>query len=692
MGDGLAALRTLSHCPTDTPDDRALQSVLQARAYLALGAPSQAYQALATPAALPLAGVHALLRLRALVAMAGAPGQTSAAAQAALAMAGGLPASFQAEARYRWAAAQRLMLNDPGPTLHRATLQALAGDDAHPSVIPRALAELSRMDGTDAGWDRRLLVRWGHTAEGRRAVDRLSPTRLARTDRVARAEALFAARAYDLQQVEDRWLLTQGDDPGGVQAAHLRLGITGLRIQDDAQAAVGHLEAALEGPDAKVTAQAQYRLIYGYGRLARWAEGAAAAQTYLRTKPSHGRWKRARYQVGRLWHQAGQWAKAARSLEAMVAELERDQATWRWFIGWAWYRADACARADAVFAQLAPDENTLVGAKALYWRARCALVHGDRRRASIYLATLRSRAPVTYYGALGHALATAEGLTVLGMARPPRLSSDAPTLGWSVPAASEPDARAVRLLVRAGYPRLARPAADRLAPHLNEADQGALEQAVERFGLRWQRGSHQRVPWRENLLGQSAQTLRAAFPPAYLEVVRAAARAEGISPWWLLGHMLQESRFRERARSHAGALGPMQVLPRTGRRIAARLGFPQGDFFDDELYRPGVAVRHAAWYLAALRRDYGGNVLFAIAAYNGGPRRMGAHAAAHPTLDHPTLIEELGAHETRNYVRKVADHYLRFAAIYGSQAEYEAAISAVTRPQRAPVPLGEVRF
>ena len=51
------------------------------------------------------------------------------------------------------------------------------------------------------------------------------------------------------------------------------------------------------------------------------------------------------------------------------------------------------------------------------------------------------------------------------------------------------------------------------------------------------------------------------LPPAYLALARAAGRAYDVSPWWLLSHMLQESRYKERARSHALALGPMQIIP-----------------------------------------------------------------------------------------------------------------------------------
>ena len=127
---------------------------------------------------------------------------------------------------------------------------------------------------------------------------------------------------------------------------------------------------------------------------------------------------------------------------------------------------------------------------------------------------------------------------------------------------------------------------------------------VEEWGVRWGRQSrkNRRIPWREGFEKLSDEQRQNALPPAYLALARAAGRAYDISPWWLLSHMLQESRYKERARSHALALGPMQIIPRTGRIIAQNIGFPKGQFLDEELFVPGVALRQAAWYLAQLGR------------------------------------------------------------------------------------------
>ena len=136
----------------------------------------------------------------------------------------------------------------------------------------------------------------------------------------------------------------------------------------------------------------------------------------------------------------------------------------------------------------------------------------------------------------------------------------------------------------------------------------------------------------------------------------------------------------------------MQVLPRTGRRIAMRLGFPSGDFFEDRLYEPGVGLRHAAWYLEALRREYSGNVMLAIGAYNGGPLRMSQHLRVIGEQPFDVIVEEMGAHETRNYTRKVTDHLVRNTEMYADDREREAILKSLALPREAPKSRGETRF
>jgi len=524
-----------------------------------------------------------------------------------------------------------------------AGLEALLDE---PLVAPRALERLYALTA-DVRWLRRLRTDHGGSPEGRRApVVKLSDEETAR-----RAEALFIARAYDLAEPAFQTVL-RGGTSEAQQRAHLRLATMRMRLRERYGEALDHTVKAATGPDAALASRARYRRGLVLGQLERWDEAVAVMRTV------RGRYTtRAAYQVGRLLHQAGRYREAVRAHERFLTKKLRDPDMYRWFLGWAHYRGGDCPAARAVWAPMADHPNLLVGPKALYWTARCHSKESHDTRARRTLGSLLDRAPLSYYGLLGRVLAG-------GSADIPR-----PELR---PA---PHPRRALALAEVGYPELSR------APY-------------ETAGREWRRLPlrTRRLPWEHALAERSEDEVSAAYRTPYLELARAAGSLHGVSPWWLLPHMLQESRFRARARSHAGALGPMQVLPRTGRRIAERIGFPAGDFLPSRLYSPGVALRHAAWYLGALRHEFRGNLLMAVAAYNGGPRRVAEHLRRHRDLSFDEMVEEIGAHETRNYARKVADHIVRYATLYGTDSERRALLTSLRPPDRVPEPRGELRF
>jgi soluble lytic murein transglycosylase-like protein len=100
----------------------------------------------------------------------------------------------------------------------------------------------------------------------------------------------------------------------------------------------------------------------------------------------------------------------------------------------------------------------------------------------------------------------------------------------------------------------------------------------------------------------------------------AAARENDFEPMLLLAVIAVESGGHAFAVSPVGALGLMQLLPRTGAEIAARLDIrwrgPQ------TLFDPYVNVRLGAAYLRELADRYDGELSTALVAYNWGPGRI----------------------------------------------------------------------
>ncbi len=146
------------------------------------------------------------------------------------------------------------------------------------------------------------------------------------------------------------------------------------------------------------------------------------------------------------------------------------------------------------------------------------------------------------------------------------------------------------------------------------------------------------------------------LPRAYEWLVVPAARRYGLDPNLLLAVMRVESAYQKHIVSYAGAVGLMQIMPRTGQLIAHTLG--HDDFTPADLLDPDLNLEFAAWYLTSLIRRFDGHLPLAIAAYNGGPhnvRRWIQEGAAETPLD--VLLERIPYTQTHRYVRKVLVHY-----------------------------------
>lgn len=146
------------------------------------------------------------------------------------------------------------------------------------------------------------------------------------------------------------------------------------------------------------------------------------------------------------------------------------------------------------------------------------------------------------------------------------------------------------------------------------------------------------------------------FPLAYLGTFASSARTWDIPLQWSLAVARQESAFMPDARSTAGAIGIMQILPGTARLTARRQGLNYDGW--RQLNQPIANIRLGSAYLGSLLRQFNNNRVIASAAYNAGPARVAAWV--NPALPLDVWIETLPFPQTRNYVENV----LMFAAIY----------------------------
>jgi len=148
----------------------------------------------------------------------------------------------------------------------------------------------------------------------------------------------------------------------------------------------------------------------------------------------------------------------------------------------------------------------------------------------------------------------------------------------------------------------------------------------------------------------------------YLAAAAAQAKAQGIDLRLLLAVIQQESSFDPEAKSPAGAVGLMQLLPET----AAWLGLKD----EAGLTVPEINIRYGAKYLKYLwgkfaegspanlsREDIGSpGAQIALAAYNAGPGNVKKYCGVPPFA------------ETQSYVRKVTGYFIRYSDVIGAEA------------------------
>ena len=131
------------------------------------------------------------------------------------------------------------------------------------------------------------------------------------------------------------------------------------------------------------------------------------------------------------------------------------------------------------------------------------------------------------------------------------------------------------------------------------------------------------------------------YPLSYASIVRAHAANYHIDPALLAAVIEQESKFHAEAKSSAGAIGLMQLLPDTAKGIAVHTGGSK--FVVSDLYNPEINVRYGAWYLHHPMQKYGNEDL-ALAAYNAGQQNVDRWRARGQGIQFS---------ETREYVGKV---------------------------------------
>jgi len=141
------------------------------------------------------------------------------------------------------------------------------------------------------------------------------------------------------------------------------------------------------------------------------------------------------------------------------------------------------------------------------------------------------------------------------------------------------------------------------------------------------------------IIGCNSSTHLSRQARLYSNTISIYSRIYDVEPELIHAIVRQESCFNEGAHSRVGAIGLMQLMPRTA--LDLRINDP---------WNPEHNIQGGVKYISQMMRRFDGEAKLAIAAYNAGPGNVRKYKGIPPFK------------ETRKYVKKVYAEYQRLKA------------------------------
>ncbi|OGW62628.1 MAG: hypothetical protein A2V83_10130 [Nitrospirae bacterium RBG_16_64_22] len=485
-------------------------------------------------------------------------------------------------------------------------------------------------------------------------------------DRLVRARRLFDQKRYPAAAEEFLSLLKESPSD------------TVLRYAARAQFARGRYSEAASlfdrwvkrasTPEAR--AEGRWWVMRAYGRIDRLDQVDRVLAAFADEEKETVWFGRALILRGKLRLDEGSREEAKSSFRRAAGEFPQDEMIEEalWFWGWAEYEAGAMDDARRAWKKLTAEfPRSALAARAAYWTGRAA-----ERRGNIDTARADYRRVVrmgpSYYGFLAEERLrrrTAADATLAERGRTVPARDAGSGEDWAnVPIPERlrgaDSIRRAQILLKLGLQGEAR----RELARANRGCGGEVRCVVAVNDLLIEAGDFRSAvlafEGRSDPGSLPGPARRQFFPKAYWAELKRFADREEIDPYLVLAVVREESRFDPEAVSRAGALGLMQIMPKTGRQIMKQ----RREGGDPVLRRPEKNLDLGTWYLGRLREKYAGDVVLSLAGYNAGPGAVDRWVRRFGTVERDEFVERIPYRETREYVKRVLTSYAWYQATY----------------------------
>jgi soluble lytic murein transglycosylase len=607
--------------------------------------------------------------LRAVVALGDSPLALLARARAAdCARKLGKPAAKEAEAGYREA------LGSAKSSLDVATIRFRLAELAEQAGrSPEARAAL-----------RKLYVEYPLHPLGETALARLheldASTTLDASEHIKRAKNLIQNRRWP-EAIAELMALPADLGPALRDEVEYWLATSFYRMRRNYSGAAQKLLEVAKRMRGEPQAEAMFHGARALSRADQDDEAIKGYKAVVEAHPKSHFAPEASFLSGWLEYNRSHYTEAIANLQETLRRFSgpfADEA--RWYIGLSRYLLGDYAGALPELEALAK-RGGAVAAKANYWAA-VALFKQDRKPEALERwQRLVDSQPLGYYGMLARVRLGGEGVKVTLFADASRRSAEG-LLAWPKPG-EPPDPqvlqdpqveRAAELLLvgldteasaelRRSEPALMqRYGAARALPALFDLYTRAQNfqrphQLAEVYGAAALRKDPQKVP--------AARPLwEASYPLAYRGFIEKYGPTGDNPPRYLYSIMQKESAYNPHDVSYADAIGLLQMIPPTSRRVAPHIDRP---YTDDVLYDPEGNIQFGAWYIGRLLKKFKGQVALGAGSFNAGPKAMIRWLERHGDRPLDEFIELCPYTQTREYMKKLLDIYAHYVYLWDGQ-------------------------